>query len=123
MLYPTLNQPLVIVVLIVTGFFSGIILDACRLLSSLNRSQKLSRHFFDFIAVLFSFFLLEMANLKVNYGQFRLYVFAVFLCGLALERILSKFLWTKLISKCYTRIEKLKGNILLRFKHGRRKEK
>lgn len=123
MLYPTLNQPLVVLVIFIVAVASGVILDLARILSNFVGGQKFSRHFFDFLAVIFSFFLLEMANLKVNYGQFRIYVIVVFLVGLFLERILSKFLWTKLLSKCYTKIENFIKTLKLKGKHGRKQKK
>lgn len=119
MLYPTLNQPLVIVVMFLVGLTGGVILDIGRILSSILGGQKFSRHFFDFLSVLFSSFLLVKANLSVNFGQFRIYVLIIFLLSLLLERFLSKILWTKLLSKCYTKIEK---KITSREKHGRKKE-
>ena len=123
MLYPTLNQPLVLISMIAVGFISGFIIDLGRIFATLLGKLKLARHFFDFLAVLLSFFLVTFVNLKVNYGQFRLYVFAVFFISLILERILSKFLWTKLLSKCYTSMEKVKNKFAKRIKIGRKEEK
>lgn len=123
MLYPTLNQPLVIVVMLAVGFASGLIFDIGRILSSILDGQKFSRHFFDFLSVLFSSFLLVKANLSVNYGQFRIYVFIVFLISLILERFLSKILWTKLLSKCYTSIENIKKKISGREKLWKKKKR
>ena len=92
MLYPTLNQPLTILAIFLVGLASGVIVDIGRLLASLIGGQKYSRHFFDFLAVIISCALLLLTNLKVNYGQFRLYVILIFLLSLALERFLSKIL-------------------------------
>ena len=123
MLYPTLNQPLTILAIFLVGLASGVIVDIGRLLASLIGGQKYSRHFFDFLAVIISCELLLLTNLKVNYGQFRLYVILIFLLSLALERFLSKILWTTIASKCYTSIENVKKKLFLRKKSGRKKEK
>lgn len=123
MLYPTLNQPLTILAMFVVGLASGIIVDIGRLLASLIGWQKFSRHFFDFLAVIFSCALLLFVNLKVNYGQFRLYIILIFSLSLILERFLSKILWTFIASKCYTSIENVKKKFFLRKKSGRKKEK
>lgn len=122
MLYPTLNQPLVIVVMLAVGFASGVIFDIGRILSALLGGQKFSRHFFDFLSVIFSSFLIVVANLRVNFGQLRLYVFAIFFVSLFFERFLSKILWTKLLSKCYTSIENIKKKFAGRVKNGRKKD-
>lgn len=123
MLYSTLNQPIVIIAMFVVGFFCGVIVDFFRILSTILSGQKFARHFFDFLVMIFSCLLFIFTNLKVNYGQFRLYIICVFSLSLALERILSKFLWTKLISKCYTSIENVKKKLSKRTKHGRKKER
>ncbi len=102
MLYPTLNQPLMFLLLIITGFVCGVIFDLFNIIVSLLGNDKYSRHFFSFLSVLFSFAILFIVNLKFNYGQFRLYIIAITLISFFLERLISKFLWTKLIKKCYS---------------------
>ena len=109
MLYPTQNQPLIILVLILGGVLSGIFFDLSRILTSLSGNDKLSRHLFDFIATIISFLNMFFLNLWFNYGQFRIYVPLMFLAGLIVERIFSKFLWTKLIKTWYSNIMRRKG--------------
>lgn len=121
MLYPTLNQPLVLIVMLAVGFACGVVFDLGRVLSAILGGQKFSRHFFDFLSVIFSSILLMIANLEVNYGQFRLYIIFLVLLSLIFERVLSKILWTKLLSKCYTNIENIKRKFSVRAKHGRKK--
>ena len=104
MLYPTLNQPLIIVVMLLCGFAGGVIFDLCRLLTLLSGNDKVSKHIFDFLAVLLGFALLFFVNLKFNYGQFRVYVFAVFMFSFVLQQKLSQKLWTKLLGKWYSSI-------------------
>ena len=117
MLYPTLNQPIVLLALFAGGIVCGLVFDVCKILTTLAGNDKFSKHFFDFLATIFSFLLLFFVNLWCNYGQFRLYVFLVFLISFSLERLISKFLWTKLLSKWYSMIAGREK------KGGRKKEK
>ena len=116
MLYPTLIQPVVLLVILACGIVAGLVFDLFRILTTLSGNDKFSKHFFDFLATILSFLLLFFVNMALNFGQFRIYVPAVFLLSFALERVLSKFLWTKLLSKWYS-------NIMRREKRGRKKEK
>lgn len=104
MLYPTLNQPLVIIMMLIAGFASGIVFDVCRILTTLSGNDRLSKHLFDFIATILSFAILFLNNLHFNYGQFRVYVVAIFLLSFWIERKLVQKLWTKLLQKWYSNI-------------------
>lgn len=122
MLYPTLNQPLVIVVMLGVGFLSGVLLDVGKILAWITGEQKLARHFFDFLAVILSAGLVIFCNLRVNYGQFRIYVLLVFFVAFLIERFLSKILWTKLLERCYTNIVNIKHKLKKRGNRGGKKE-
>ena len=104
MLYPTLLQPLVILMVFFTGLFSGVVFNLSKVLAFLSGSDKVSKGIFDFIATISSFAVLYFVNLKFNYGQFRLYVLVVFVLSLIFEQFLSQVLWTKAISKCYNKL-------------------
>ena len=101
MLYPTLNQPVIFIVIFAVGLSSGLLFDIARILTYLSGNDKYSKGLFDFLAVIFSFGILFYSNLAVNYGQFRVYVVITFLLALFFERLLSKILWTKCIKRCY----------------------
>lgn len=105
MLYPTLNQPLVFLVILAVGLASGLLFDLANILTILSGKDKFSKGLFDFIAVIFSFGVLFYSNLAVNYGQFRVYVLLTFLFAILIERLLSKILWTKCIKKWYNNIK------------------
>ncbi len=109
MLYPTLNQPLMFILLLLAGLASGVIFDVLNLIIGLLGSDKYVRHFFNFLSVVLSFAILFIVNLKFNYGQYRSYVLIIFLISFCFERFLSRFLWTKLIKKCYSLLSKKKG--------------
>ena len=117
MLYPTLSQPLILLVVFCTGIIGGLVFDVFKILTTLSGNDKVSKHFFDFLATIFSVALLFGVNLSLNYGQFRLYVIAVFLISFLIERLLSKFLWTKVFSKWYTNITRRRP------KRGQKKQK
>ena len=104
MLYPTLNQPLVLLMVVGAGLFCGLLFDVARILSLLSGNDKASVHIFDFLATVLSFCILFFVNLKFNYGQFRAYVLFVFVLGFAFQRFLSQKLWTKLLAKWYSSI-------------------
>ena len=106
LLYPTLNQPLILLAIFACGIISGFIFDLFRVLTTLSGNDKFSKHFFDFLATIFSILILFFLNLWFNYGQFRLYVVVFFLLSFTLQRFISKILWTKLFSKWYSRITK-----------------
>ena len=103
MLYPTLNQPLVLLIIFLVGFVCGCIFDLARILSTLA-GDIWAKHILDFFAIVISFSILFFSNLIFNLGQFRLYVLAIFLLSFALERFFSKILWTKVLSKWYSSI-------------------
>ena len=90
-----------LLVLLAIGVASGILFDVFFSFVKLFANDKITKHFFNFLASFFSFFALFFANLHFNYGQFRLYLIFVFACGFAIEKTISKFLWTKLIKRCY----------------------
>lgn len=107
MLYPTINQPYVILIIFLVGFASGILFDIANILSKLS-NDKFAKVLFDFLAVIFSFFILFYSNLHINYGQFRFYIVAIFLLAIMIERFISKILWTKCIKKCYNKLKEKK---------------
>ncbi len=102
MLYPTLNQPLMLLVIFSAGIICGVLFDVLNIFSK----YKILKHIADFFGTILSFLLLFAINLKFNYGQFRIYIIAVFALSFAIEKIISYFLWTKLIKKCYIRIRR-----------------
>ena len=104
MLYPTLNQPLIILFVFLAGLFSGTFFDLARILTLLFGKSKIFKHINEFFATILSCLSLFFVNLRWNYGQFRVYVLLVFLTSFALERIFVSFLWTKLLKKWYNSI-------------------
>lgn len=89
MLYPTLNQPIVMLVIFFAGFTSGFLFDFALLLKKGLNNIKLVNVFFDFLACIFSFVIYFVTNLYINYGQFRIYVVILFIVACILQRVLS----------------------------------
>ena len=108
MLYPTLSQPLGFLVIALTGLMSGALFDLFGFLAFASGNDKHSKIFFDFLATIFSFVLLFLVNLQVNYGQFRLFVLLAFFLGFVLQRFLSKILWTKCVKKWYNSFKEIR---------------
>ena len=103
MLYPTMNQPLVVLMVFLAGIASGVCFDIAKVLTFLSGKDKYSKAIFEFLATIISLFMLFLVNLKFNYGQFRLYVLLIFALSLIIEQFFLQLLWTKLLSKCYNR--------------------
>ena len=89
MLYPTLNQPIVMLVMFFVGFASGFLFDFAFLLKKSLKDLKATNIFFDFLACIFSFVIFFVTNLSINYGQFRIYVVVIFIIACLLQRVLS----------------------------------
>jgi len=117
MLYPTLNQPIMILMLFLAGLLAGVLFDVSRILTLLSGGDKISKHVLEMVATVCSFAVLFFVNLKFNFGRFRGYVVAVFAISFALQRIISSFLWTKLIKKWYSNIVQRRKAV------GKRKKK
>ena len=101
MLYPTSNQPLMLLVIFVAGLFCGLLFDVFSAITNCLKNDKSVRHFFDFFTVIISFCLLFLLNLKLNFGQFRIYLLIVFIFALLLERAISKLLFGKILKKIF----------------------
>lgn len=93
MLYPTLNQPIVILFMFLAGLLAGFVFDLFKALSFCCEKIKFVNIFFDFLGVVFSFVILWGTNLLVNFGQFRFYVLLIFLLAFIFQRYLSKFMF------------------------------
>lgn len=89
MLYPTLNQPLVLFVIFLAGFASGFLFDFSNLIKKSLKDLKAIGIFFDFIACILSFAILFFTNLQINFGQFRIYIVIIFVLACLLQRVFS----------------------------------
>lgn len=101
MLEETLAQPLILVMLMLFGFLSGVIYDASNSIWKLAGKNKIFRHFLDFFATLFVCAFFFLVVLKFNFGEFRLYEPLVFFSFLGLERITIGKIVEKFLDLCY----------------------
>lgn len=122
-LYETLNQPIILLYLIILGFLSGLFFDFAYIISFLCNKNKLITNILLFFSTLLSFFTLFMLNLKINYGQFRVFIFIVFFLFLFLERISLGKVIAKTQIWCYTTFTKVVNKIKNIGKNGKRKNK
>ena len=118
-LFETLSQPYILLWLICAGFCSGILFDFTTTICFLCNNNKIVNLIFNCISTILSFFILFIVNLHVNYGQFRIYIFAVFFLFLLLERVtIGKFV-AKALKWCYNSFVRVIGKII---KHERKKK-
>ena len=122
-LFETLNQPYILILLIIFGFLSGFLFDFAYIISFLCNENKIVKNIFQFFAVFFSFFILFLLNLNINYGQFRVYIFVVFFFFLFIQRITVGKLIAKTKIWCYNTFKKLTKLILKVEENGQRKNK
>ena len=106
-LFETLNQPTILLYLIVGGFLCGFFFDVVNYISFLCNNNKVVKNIFQFLATVFSGIVLLYINTKTNFGQLRIYVFVVFILFLILERITLGKLIAKSMNVCYTLFRKV----------------
>lgn len=121
MLYQTLSQPIIILLFVVIGFFSGLIFDAFSLINYFFNNNKISKQIFKFLSILPVFLIFYYLNLTFNYGQIRFYPFFLFFSSLILERITLGNIFAKLYNKCYNLNRKI-WEKLSKWIYGRRKK-
>ncbi len=108
MLYETLSQPQIFLFVVIFGFLSGILFDIKKILKKSIKNQFLE-HFFTFFCVFLVCLIFFFINLKLNYGEFRLYILFSFCLSLTIERLFIGNLLEKPLQKCYNKIaEKMK---------------
>ena len=121
MLYETLAQPKVFLVLFAFGFLSGLIFDFLKLLNYFFDNNKISRQIFTFLGVVLSFLIFVETNLWFNYGDIRFFAFFSFFLALILQRATLGKLLAKFMDKCYNFLKNLGKRIIGKL-HGRKKK-
>ena len=122
-LFETLNQPNILLFLVIFGFLSGFLFDFAYIISFLCNNNKIVENIVQFFAIFFSFLILFFVNLKTNYGQFRVYIFVVFFLFLSIQRITVGKLIAKSKIWCYNTFKKITKTILKVEENGQRKNK
>lgn len=96
MLYPTLNQGFIFLVLFCLGSLTSLIFCFAKFI----KKNFLKQLFLGF-SIILSFIIFEIGNLLVNYGQFRLFSYISFILGILIFKSLLNFLWTNITKKWY----------------------
>ena len=116
MLYETLAQPLIFLIMSAGGLAAGFLFDvknvALAILFQKKKNKLFSRifsHILMFFACFFALFL--YLNLRTNYGEFRNFGLLAFLLSFCLERFFIENFVAIPVAKCYNKIKA---------KHGRK---
>ena len=104
MLYETLSQPLIALILIVAGFFSAIFFDIANVLLFNIKSKKIYKIFkniLDCCCVLLCGSVFYIVVLFWAYGDVRLWQIILFILAVCIERVTIGKLIAKIIVICY----------------------
>mgnify|MGYP004733083889 CR=1 FL=1 len=122
MLYETLSQPLIVLILSAAGFASGAIFDAFAVVKFLCLNKKVISQIFDFFAMLFCSIVFYFLNLKLLFGEIRFYSLLCFFGFLILERITIGKLLEKFFTLCYNSFVKFTKKVVSLFAKKRKKQ-
>lgn len=106
-LFETLNQPTILLNIILSGILCGLFFDICYIIVFLCNNNRITKNILEFLTTFFSFLVLFFVNQKLNYGQMRIYVFIFFVASLLIERITLGKVIAKTQNWCYTQFRKL----------------
>ena len=115
MLYESLSQPLVFLWLGLFGFLCGFLFDFKSVFVKKSQKFKFFSHFFTFFVTFLTLSTYFFVNLKVNYGQIRLFSTVAFLTSFSIQRLLITNFVAKPLSKCYNKFKE-------KSKNGKRKK-
>ena len=115
MLYETLSQPLIFLIMTISGFMSGFLFDIKDIFLHFIKRKNIISQILLFFAVFFTFFEYFLTNLWTNFGELRFFTIFAFSIAFFIQRFLSKNFLAKPFLMCYN---KLKEKY-----HGRKKRK
>lgn len=108
-LYETLGQPELLMILCLVGFASGIIFDFANFVYFLCDKNKFARIVLDVVASLVCFVIFFVVVLNLNYGDFRVWQILFFVASLLIQRAFMGKVLAKVFEICYNYfIKKLK---------------
>lgn len=111
LLYETLSQPVIFLIILLVGFACGLIFDARNYICFLCNKNKVVCHLTDFFAGLLSFAIFFLSIGKLNFGQLRVYLALGFAVGLIIERFSVGLIIAKVANWCYTLFKGLVNKI------------
>ncbi len=100
MLYETLAQPYIFLIIIISGFLTGIFFDFLNFIKNVIKI-KFFYNFLLFFFVFLTIFVFYYINLNYNYGEIRVYTLLSFLLAFMIERLLIGNFVAHLFEKCY----------------------
>lgn len=108
-LYQTLDQPKILLYLFLFGFLCGFIFDIKNILNLfLLKNNLFLCNLFNFFNIFLVFFIYFYLNLKINFGEFRIFSIITYGLSFTIQRFLSRNFLAKPCAKCYN---KVKGKI------------
>ncbi len=101
MLFESLSQPKIFILLFLYGLCSGLIFDFCEFIVFLCNKNKIIKIIFEFFATSISIFIFFIVILKLDYGDLRFYHICSFWGALIIQRITIGKLFEKVFDWCY----------------------
>ncbi len=124
MLYESLSQPTIFLLISLAGFASGFIFDFKTLLLNCFKENKYLNQISAFFACFLTLSIFFIVNLKINYGQFRLFIVISFLISFYTQRFIMNNFVANTLQKCYNKLkEKYYGRKNARRNRKNTKEK
>lgn len=102
LLYETLSQPLIFLIVLAIGFGCGFLFDGRNFVCFLCNKNKVVGIILDVLVGLGLGAILLFSALEFNYGELRLYLIFSFLFGIFLQRITIGRIIAKLSKRWYT---------------------
>lgn len=99
MLYEAQAQPVIFLYMVIAGFFTALVWDILCL--SFRFKNKILKQLKDFFCIFLVFFAYFFTNLKINYGEFRIFSIITFFLAFFIERFFAQNFLAKPLAKCY----------------------
>ena len=105
MLYETLSQPFILLILSAIGIFCGIIFDFKNILIYFFKKNKIISQILLFFSILLIFFIFYFTNLIINFGEIRFFSIYIFCLAFAIERFFVNNFLANNVAKCYNKFK------------------
>lgn len=116
LLYETLSQPLIFIIMFSIGLGSGLLFDLRRYISFLCLKNKKVNIFLDIFFTIIVCGILFISNLYFNYGEFRFFSILAFIIGFTIQRFTLGMLVAKVSCLCYNYFVKIMARTYDKFK-------
>lgn len=119
LLYETLSQPLIFLVVFGIGFGCGFVFDLRNYIHFLCNKNKIVGIVLDVISSIVCCLIFLLSVLNFNFGQVRFYLILSFILGLILQRFSLGYIIAKFFIWCYNLFKK----VILKINYGKPKKK